>query len=146
MKLNCSKANISDYQFLRLLLSNMSVLGYSPIIKNHELEKKLYYYLYYYYDDPGYHFLFEDIMKKESIDGNNYVDLSVAFQTAYTLGILTLIRDSFNEVKSVNLISKKEAEEIVLLADQKQVEAINDLCMQMSHKRCDSKSAKILKK
>lgn len=82
------KPNINEYEFLLLLVSVRILQGKTPIFANEELQKKL----YSFYDSPEFKFLFEDICKKESIDGNNYVNLDTAFQKAYALGLLLPIQ------------------------------------------------------
>ncbi len=136
------EVSISDYQFLVLLLATMRVKEHGPIIDNHELEKDL----YYYYDNPNYNFLFEDIIKKEEKDDNNYVDLDVAFQTAYALGTLGLLRDNANGTKSANLISKSDAEKILLLSGQKYVSAMSSLYSQMTTEKGKNKIAVLMNK
>ncbi|MBE6146830.1 MAG: hypothetical protein E7168_00690 [Firmicutes bacterium] len=89
MIVNCSKPKISEYDFFRLLTSTISKEKHNSVIKKIDLEKNL----YHFYDSQDYHFLFEDVCKKESID-NCYVDLNSSFQTACAFGLIILIRDS----------------------------------------------------
>lgn len=76
MKKQYSKPSITDYDFLRLLTSTIILHDENPIFENQQLQKDL----YKFYDNPNYNFLFEDVSKKESIEGNNYVVLGDAFQ------------------------------------------------------------------
>ena len=142
MEVKYKREGISDYQFLVMLLATMRIQNQSPIIENHELEKDL----YYYYDNPEYHFLFENIMKKESIDENNYVDLNLAFQTAYALRTLAVVQDNSYGTKSANLLSANVAESILLMADQKQVEAISSLYSHMISEKRINKMAVLMNK
>ena len=56
MNKECGKTNISDYSFLRLMMSSIVLKKQSPLIINHKLEKDL----YSFYDRKEYHFLFLD--------------------------------------------------------------------------------------
>lgn len=123
--MKCGKINISDYSFLRLLVSSIILKKQNPIIKNHQLAKKL----YDFYDRKEYHFLFEDICKKEDIVGeNNYVDLNCAYQQAYAFGLILQIHDCHNELKSIINISIDEAKLIQSQYSQEQIEAISNMC------------------
>ncbi len=116
------KKNISDYAFLNLL-SSIIVLQKKPIIfENQQLQK----HLYNFYDNPDFNFLFEDICKIESIDGNNYVNLMDAFQLAYALVLLSMIQDNSN-LKSVINLSEEEALKNILQFDLDKVNAMNKL-------------------
>lgn len=69
MKIQSSKPNILDYGFLRLFTSTIVLHDEIPIFENQQLQKDL----YDFYDNTDFHFLFEDICKKESVEVNNYV-------------------------------------------------------------------------
>ena len=77
-----AKKSITSFDFLNLLSSTIVLQEKTPIFENQQLQKDL----YDFYDNPEFHFLFEDVCKKESIEGNNYIDLDNAFQLAYAWG------------------------------------------------------------
>ena len=126
MKKQYSKPSITDYDFLRLLTSTIILHDENPIFENQQLQKDL----YKFYDNPNYNFLFEDVSKKESIEGNNYVVLGDAFQLAYAWGLLSMIQDSSN-LKSVINLYKKEALENVSQFELYQVAAMDELVTQL---------------
>lgn len=126
MRIESSKPNISDYGFLRLFTSTIILHGEVPIFENKQLQKDL----YGFYDNPDFHFLFEDICKKESIEENNYVDLGNALQLAYAWGLLSMIQDSSN-LKSVINLSEEEAQENISQFESHQSEAMNELVTQL---------------
>lgn len=132
MRIKCSKPKISEYDFLRLLSSTMIIQKQNIIIKKYDLEKKL----YYFYDNPDFHFLFEDVCKKESID-NYYVDLNIAFQSAYTFGLLVLIQDSGD--KSIINLTEKQAVKINSEFNSNEIEAMNKLCKELKQFKDDVK-------
>ncbi len=122
MRINSSKPKISEYNFLRLLSSTMIIQKQGVIINKYDLEKNL----YYFYDNPYFNFLFEDVCKRENID-NNYVDLNVAFQTAYTFGLLILIQDS-GDVRAIINLTEEEAMKINSEFDSNEIIAMKKLC------------------
>lgn len=124
------KPNINEYEFLLLLVSVKILQGKTPIFANEELQKKL----YSFYDSPEFKFLFEDICKKESIDGNNYVNLDTAFQKAYALGLLLPIQGG-KSLKSLVICLRAEAEYIVSNFTKEVVDAMSNLSskVELSH-------------
>ena len=122
MKIECSKPQISNYDFLRLLLSTMIMQNYGVIIEKYALEKKL----YDFYGNPDFIFLFEDLGKKESID-NNYVDLGVAVQTALTFGLLIIVQSN-NNLRFKIEITEEEALSIISEFNPDEVIAMKRLC------------------
>lgn len=116
------KVNMTEYEFLRLLVSTMMIQEKSPIFENQQLQKEL----YEYYNHPDFQFLFEDICKKESIENNNYVDLGNAFQVAYALGLLSMLQDSGN-LKSVINLSKEESRQNILQFSKRERETMDEL-------------------
>ena len=140
MRIQSSKPNISDYGFLRLFTSTIILHGEVPIFENQRLQKDL----YCFYDSPDFHFLFEDICKKESIEGNNYVDLGNALQLAYTWGLLSMIQDSSN-LRSVINLSEEEARENVSQFESHQAEAMNELVIQLYEQKKVNKPQVLIK-
>ncbi len=136
-----AKKGITDFAFLNLLSSTIVLHDRMPILENLQLQKDL----YVFYDDPDFNFLFEDICKKESIDGNNYIDLDKAFQLAYALGLLSMIQDNGN-LKSVINLRKDEARKNISLFEQKQVKAMNDLVTQLYLSKTNDKAQVLIKK
>ena len=139
MRTQCSKPEISEYEFLRLLSSTMVMQKQDIIINKSDLEKKL----YYFYDNPKFHFLFEDICRKKSID-NNYVDLTVAFQSAYTFGLLILIR-GFKDIRYIINLTQGEAVQINSEFDYNKVIAMNKLCDELKYFEKASKTLVLTK-
>ena len=127
MRINSSKPKISEYNFLRLLSSTMIIQKQGVIINKYDLEKNL----YYFYDNPYFNFLFEDVCKRENID-NNYVDLNVAFQTAYTFGLLILIQDS-GDVRAIIDLTEEEAMKINSEFDSNEIIAMKKLCDELKN-------------
>ncbi len=120
------KVNITEYEFLRLLVSTMMIQERTPIFENQQLQKEL----YEYYNHPDFQFLFEDICKKESIENNNYVDLGNAFQIAYALGLLSMLQDSGN-LKSVINLSKEESKQNILQFAKRERDAMSKLVTEL---------------
>ena len=131
MRINSSKPKISEYNFLRLLSSTMIIQKQGVIINKYDLEKNL----YYFYDNPYFNFLFEDVCKRENID-NNYVDLNVAFQTAYTFGLLILIQDS-GDVRAIINLTEEEAMKINSEFDSNEIIAMKKLCDELKNLKED---------
>ena len=127
MRINSSKPKISEYNFLRLLSSTMIIQKQGVIINKYDLEKNL----YYFYDNPYFNFLFEDVCKRENID-NNYVDLNVAFQTAYTFCLLILIQDS-GDVRAIINLTEEEAMKINSEFDSNEIIAMKKLCDELKN-------------
>lgn len=131
---------ISDYKFLKLLLSTFVLHSGMITFENQQLQKNL----YDFYDNPEFHFLFEDICKKENIEGNNYVDLGTAFQTAYALGLLLIVQDNGN-LKSVINFSRKEAKEYTSKFEPNQIITMNNLVNQLFEQKKVNKPNTLVK-
>ena len=123
-----SKPKISEYNFLRLLSSTLIIQRRDVIIKKYDLEKNL----YGFYDNPDFHFLFEDVGKKESAD-NNHVDLNNAFQSATTFGLLTPIQDG-GDVRFIINMTEEEATKISSEFTPNEIVAMNMLCTELNEK------------
>ena len=123
MKIEQYKPNITEYGFLRLLLSTLKSEHHEVIVSKHQLEKDL----YAFYGAEDFNFLFEDVIKRESIDGNNYVDLNDSFQMAHAWGLLSMIHDLSKDVRSVINLSEEEAIENLNDYNEKQVNAMQEL-------------------
>lgn len=130
MRIEQSKPSITEYGFLRLLVSTLRSSYHEVIIAKHQLEKDL----YNFYDSEDFHSLFEDVIKKESIDGNNYVDLNESFQMAYALGLLSMIKDASDDVRSVINLSEEEATDNLKDYDGEQVNKMCQLIAQIKQK------------
>ncbi len=131
------KTSISDYRFLKLLVSTIILRGENPIFENKQLQKDL----YIYYDKEDLHFLFEDICKKESIEKNNYLDLNKAINQAYAWGLLLPIQD--NNLKSFINLSYDDALENI---SQYEIEEINAIWKLTSYLEQNRQAKKILDK
>lgn len=118
----------SEIKFIRLYCAMNFKYKCSPIIKHHELEKRLYEFYYL----PEFRDLFEDICpKKDYINPqNSYLDLGIALQTARLLGLLTPIQ-GVGEVRSVVSCGKNIAQEIISNADIEMVDKMANLFNKM---------------
>ncbi|MBQ4262910.1 MAG: hypothetical protein IJB83_01530 [Bacilli bacterium] len=139
MRTNSLKPKISEYDFLRLLSSTMVMQKQGVIINKYDLMQKL----CYFYDNPNFHFLFEDVCKRENID-SNYLDLNSAFQTAYAFGLLILIRDS-GDVRFIIGLTEEEAIKIISEFNSQEVIAMNNLCNQLKNLEKEDKSVVLTK-
>ena len=120
------KKEITDFSFLNLLSTTIVLQGRTPVFENQQLQKDL----YHFYHHPNFNFLFEDVCKKESIVGNNFVDLGDAFQLAYAWGLLSMVQGN-GPLKSVIPLSKAEAQANISQFTQKQTSAMNELVTQL---------------
>ena len=137
MDKSCGKTLISDYSFLKLLATSIILKGKSPIIINHRLEKDL----YGLYDRDEYHFLFEDLCKKnDPIGENNYVDLNRAFEQAYAFGLFLPIRDCQKEIQSIINLSEYHAEKLQCQYSKKQLDAMSQMCDEIFQLKIDEAS------
>lgn len=123
------KARMSEYRFLELFVSTMVIEKKGMIIEKSKLERNL----LKVYDNEDLHFLFEDICKKGSFD-NSYVDLSEAFQTAQTFGLLTVIHDTSKDIKYVINVSEKDAHGIASNFNGNEMLAMIELIKQINTK------------
>jgi hypothetical protein len=115
-----SKKGFSENDFLRLLLASL-VKQNVFIISNHDLEKKI----YRFYINQEFKLLFEDVCAKKTIEKiNDHVDLSVAFQAAYSFGLLILISDSYSDLRSIINIPPEMSDEIIAQYDKVYVNAM----------------------
>jgi hypothetical protein len=115
-----SKKGFSENDFLRLLLASL-VKQNVFIISNHDLEKKI----YRFYINQEFKLLFEDVCAKKTIEKiNDHVDLSVAFQAAYSFGLLILISDSYSDLRSIINIPPDMSDEIIAQYDKVYVNAM----------------------
>ena len=145
MRINSVKPKISEYNFLRLLSSTMVIQNQGVIIKKYDLMQKL----YCFYDNPNFHFLFEDVCKRENID-SNYLELNSAFQTAYAFGLLILIQDS-GDVRAIINLTEEEAMKINSEFDSNDIIAMKKLCDELKNPKKDkslvlTKTKKVNKK
>jgi hypothetical protein len=91
------------------------------IINNHDLEKKI----HKFYRNQEFKLLFEDVCAKKTIEKiNDHVDLSVAFQAAYSFGLLILISDSYSDLRSIINIPPEMSDEIIAQYDKVYVNAM----------------------
>ena len=120
---NISAENISEYGFLRLLVSTIALQGKTPFFNNEDLEIDL----CHFYDNPSYQFLFKNIRKeKNAYEGYDYVDLSNAFEIAYALKLLAIIDDNHGIESFVN-ISREDAKINLFDFDNNAVKAMKNI-------------------
>ena len=120
--------NMTDYDFLKLLIANMVIQDYHKFIAKEELEKKL----YRYSKDLKYMPLFKNITGYEGID-YNFIDLDRAFKKAYASGLLREICD-MNETRVAINITKKNACQIYQQFQKEEQLAMSNLCAEI----CDA--------
>lgn len=104
----------SEVDFIRLYCAMNFKNGCSPIIKHHELEKKL----YRFYSLPEFRDLFQDICpKKDYINPeNSYLNLGTALNTAQLFGLLISIQGN-GEIKSIISCDEEIAQKIISNTD-----------------------------
>lgn len=108
----------SEIDFIKLYCAINFKNEYAPIVKHHELEKKL----YSFYSLPEFRDLFQDICpKRDYINSeNSYLNLGTALNTAQLFGLLTPVQ-STGETKSIISCDEKMAQEIILNTDPEMV-------------------------
>ena len=118
----------SAINFIRLYCAVNYRNGCSPIIKHHELEKKL----YKFYLLPEYEDLFQDICPKEDYINpeNSYLDLGTALNTAQLFGLLTPIHD-MGEIRSISFCDEEIVQKIISNTDIEMVKKMNKLFKKM---------------
>ncbi len=111
----------SEVDFIKLYCVMNFQNGYSPIIKHHELEKKL----YKFYLLPEFRDLFQDICSvRDYINPeNSYLNLDVALNTVQLFGLLIPVQNA-GETVSIISCNEKIAQEIISNTD---VEMINKM-------------------
>lgn len=114
----------SEVDFIRLYCAMNFRYGCKPIIKHHDLEKRL----YDFYSLSEFKELFEDIIpKKDYINPkNSYLDLEYALQTVQLFGLLTPI-DSVGEIRSIISLDDDMAQEIIENIDANIVDKMSKL-------------------
>ncbi len=108
----------SEVDFIRLYCAMNFKNGCSPIIKHHELEKKL----YRFYSLPEFRDLFQGICpKKDYINPeNSYLNLGTALNTAQLFGLLISIQGT-GEIRSIISCDEEIAQEIISNTDPEMV-------------------------
>lgn len=127
MKTTVNRLNISDYRFLKLLISTKVIENHEMFIEKNNIQKDL----ASVYDNEDVNFLFEDVCKKESID-NNYVDLSEAFLTAQTFGLLTIVHNDSDDIKYIINLTEAEANNIISKFNKNEIYAMVRLIQLMN--------------
>lgn len=108
----------SEVDFIRLYCAMNFKNGCSPIIKHHELEKKL----YRFYSLPEFRDLFQDICpKKDYINPeNSYLNLGTALNTAQLFGLLISIQGT-GEIRSIISCDEEITQKIISNTDPEMV-------------------------
>lgn len=114
----------SEVDFIRLYCAMNYKNNLTPLIKHHELEKKL----YRFYDLPEFRELFQDICPKKDyiISENSYLDLGTALNTAQLFGILTPIH-GIGETRSIISCDEDTVQEIISSSDIEMVDKMAHL-------------------
>ena len=118
------RPKFSEIDFIRLYCAISVKNGVSPIIKHHELEKRL----YGFKSLPEFSDLFQDICaKKDYINPkNSYLDLGIALNTAQLFGLLTLIH-GVGEIRSIISFDEEIAQDIISDTDPEMVSKMTKL-------------------
>lgn len=108
----------SEGDFIELYCAMNFKNGCSPILKRHELEKRL----YRFYSLSEFRDLFQDICpKKDYINPeNSYLNLGTALNTAQLFGLLMPIQGT-GEIRSIISCNEEIAQEIISDADSEMV-------------------------
>lgn len=124
IKENAKYPVFSETDFIRLYCAINFKKSLSPIIKHHELEKKL----YEFYSLPEFSELFQDVCPKRDYicPENSYLDLGTAFNTAQLFGILIPIHAS-GEIRSIISCDEDIAEQIISSTDEELVTKMSNL-------------------
>lgn len=111
-------SKFSEIDFIKLYCAINFKNGCFPIIKHHELEKKL----YRFYSLPEFRDLFQDICPEKDYTNpeNSYLNLSTALNTAQLFGLLVPVQ-SVGEVSSIISCDENVAQEIISNADTETV-------------------------
>ena len=136
---NYNNYNIEEYDFLKMLISTMVVLGHSISFCNDELEKQL----YSFKDKEKYSCMFRNISYQNfDNEEENRVCLSNSFELAYAVGMLTALNKK-GSVYSIINISTEEATSYLCNYNDNQIEIMNNLCIELKEKQITQKNAKI---
>lgn len=124
IKENIKYPAFSGTDFIRLYCAINFKKSLSPIIKHHELEKRL----YGFYSMPEFSELFQDVCPKRDYvcSENNYLDLGTALNTAQLFGILMPIH-AIGETRSIISCDENIAEQIIENFDEGIVTKMSDL-------------------
>lgn len=124
IKENFKCPKFSEVDFIRLYCAMNFKNGCSPIIKHHELEKKL----FGFYLLPEFRDLFQDICpKKDYINPeNSYLNLGTALNAAQLFGLLISIQGT-GEIRSIISCDEKMAQEIISNTDTEMVNKMTKL-------------------
>lgn len=124
IKENVKYPKFSEVDFIKLYCAMNFKNGLSPLIKHHELEKKLYEYYYL----PEFRELFQGICPKKDYitPENSYLDLETALNTAQLFGLLTPIY-GVGETKSIVACGDDIAQEIISSVDAEMVDKMTNL-------------------
>ena len=125
MGLKC-REEMSDYSFLKLLLS-CNILNYQEnIINKDRLEKDL----FYLSCQRKYHIFFKHLIARQFSD-ICYIDLSNAFLTAYRYGLIAIIDEKCEDLKCLIKISEKDTRDNLEKYDSTEINTMNELLLQL---------------
>ncbi len=133
--------NFDEYDFIRLYCAMNFKNELSPIIKHHELEKRL----YALYSLPEFRELFQGIIPKRDYinPDNSYLDLGTALNTAQLFGLLTPI-DRVGEIRSIVSCDNDIAQEIISNSDAEMVNKMTNLFNTMFNLDHNSKDERFI--
>jgi hypothetical protein len=130
MKEGCKKETMSDYSFLRLLISTMVINKQEEIINKDKLERKLYDLSY----EKKYGILFKYLIRKE-LGNITYVDLSNAFLTAYRFGLISIVNEKSEELKCLIKLNETDAKSYLEKYTQEEIYKMNELLLQLKEEQ-----------
>lgn len=133
--------SFDEYDFMRLYCVMIFKNKLSPIIKHHELEKRL----YGFYSLSEFRELFQGIIPKRDYinPDNSYLDLGAALNTAQLFGLLTPI-DRGGEISSIVSCDEDIAQEIISNADAEMVNKMTNLFNTMFNLDNNSKDERFI--
>ena len=135
MRLNTSRIEFSEYDFIRLFFANLSIRGIVKINSS-----KLGYELIEFYRNEKYSELF-DMQVKKQIEGD-FVDMSGCIQQAVLGGILSP-HTIMNTNEQLILLSEGESKKIIDSYDKKITSKMNDMVCKYTDKCIAFKFSKL---
>lgn len=135
MRLNTSRVEFSEYDFIRLFFANLSIRGIVKINCS-----KLGYELIEFYRNEKYSVLF-DMQVKKQIEGD-FVDMSGCIQQAVLGGILSQ-HFIMNTDERLILLSEEESKKIIDSYDRKITSKMDDMVCEYTDKSISFKFSKL---
>lgn len=123
MRLECVKAPISSYEFMRYLCA--SLVKQSKIII--DLESITSHIYEFKQKNPDLGYMFEDIEFRTSIDNVSSIDIAESINSLQTFGVIGKLNPKYE--KLVIYLTEEEADNILLDCEDKVKQAIKNLAL-----------------